>query len=429
MFESKYRYEMQMEQERIRQKAWERSLNSRIALPKSDLKPDPPPSILDQACAAQNAANIAAQAASAAAAQKTKEDLEATLPKTMPEKLDPNKRGPRAEKLLADLKSHVIGQVAAVDEVVQAFIRSVAGLGPERKPQGIFLLAGPTGTGKTHLVETFSNLIAGCNPLRIDCAEYQHSHETAKLIGSPPGYLGHRETKSILSNENIKKHSDPESGIAVILLDEVDKAHPNMMDLFLGAFDYGKIKLGDNSEVDLSKTFIFMTSNQGANSLQEVLDPRWGLGRFAPRNESEIALRAANSAEGATLKGLRPEMMNRLDKILVFSPLTQDEIAQVLEIELRGSARKLARASNLEVVLEPSARELIARLGYDPKYNARHLKRNLERLLERPVANLLVSGQLPANARIAAKAAASGTGLEFEPAGQAAPEDPDDLPF
>lgn len=392
-------------EERLRQEAFERAM---LAMEKSSgLKPVPPKEFEKQPVSSITVIGAA----------KPRKDMEATLPETMPEKLDPTKRGPRAEKLLTDLRSHVIGQVSAVEEIVQAFVRSVAGLGPERKPQGIFLLAGPTGTGKTHLVEMFSQIVTGVSPLRIDCAEYQHSHETAKLIGSPPGYLGHRETKPIICAETLAAHSDQETGLSVILLDEVDKAHPAFMDIFLGVFDYGKLKLGDNKEVDLNKTFIFMTSNQGASALQEVIDPRWGLGRFAPRDSQAMEQRAANSAESATMKGLRPEMMNRLDKILVFSPLSKEEIASILEIELRACARKLSRATNIEINLEPSARELIARLGYDPKFNARHLKRNLERLLERPVSNLLTSGQLPKNARIGAKAAADEKSLEFYPDG------------
>lgn len=338
------------------------------------------------------------------------------LPVAMPEKLDLNRKGPRAEKLLEDISSQVIGQISAVSEVVDAYIRFTAGLGPEKRPQGVFLLVGPTGVGKTHFVNTLSTLIAGCNPMRIDCAEFQASHEIAKLIGSPPGYLGHRETKPIFTQESLAKHMDQESGLSIILLDEVDKAHPNLIDLFLGVFDNGQLKNGDNSVVDFSRTLIFMTSNQGARQMQEVLDPKWGLGKFAKRPTEDIVIRAAGSAEGAAKRDFRPEFLNRLDKILVFSPLNEGEITRILELELRATQLKLNRAkTSLEFNLSQGARDFLAKDGYDPKFGARHLKRAIAKHLEQPIANLLVSGQLPRNARIQVNGTPEG--LEFIPDG------------
>ncbi len=312
------------------------------------------------------------------------------------EPLDPSKSGEETTVLLDRLKERVIGHDEICEELAQAVQRHRAGMCPANRPVGIYLLVGPTGSGKTHIVKTIATLVTGSadSPLRIDCAEFGQSHEVAKLTGAPPGYLGHRETPAILNEQAIRRQWSDNNRLSFILFDEIDKANPRMMDLLLGIFDNGKLKVGDNTTTDFSNSIILMTANTGAAEMQEALQPKLGFAAALPPTQ---AAKAGLMAEAAAKKRLRPELFNRLDKILVFSQLTEDQMSAVCRLEIADLEGRMLRGPGVGLTISQEAREFITKDGFDLRYGARHLKRSIHRNLEKPIANLLTSNQLLRN--------------------------------
>src|SRR5438874_10067153 len=194
--------------------------------------------------------------------------------------LDPTRTGKQAEDLESQLRHFVIGQEEAIRQIVRAYQTHLAGLSPVGRPVGNFLFLGPTGSGKTRLVEaTAESLVNDSRSIiKIDCAEFQHSHEIAKLIGSPPGYLGHRETYPLLSQEALNQHHTATLKLSFVLFDEIEKASDALWNLLLGILDKGTLTLGDNRKVDFSRAMIFMTSNLGASEMGNLLSPKLGFG-------------------------------------------------------------------------------------------------------------------------------------------------------
>src|ERR1700731_2821124 len=192
--------------------------------------------------------------------------------------LDPTKTGKQAEDLENRLSHLVVGQDEAIHQIVRAYQTHVAGLSPVGRPIGNFLFLGPTGSGKTRIVEaTAESLLKNSRAvIKIDCAEFQHSHEIAKLIGSPPGYLGHRETLALLSQEALDQHHTEKVKISFVLFDEIEKASDALWNLLLGILDKGVLTLGDNRKVDFSKAMVFLTSNLGATEMCALTTPRLG---------------------------------------------------------------------------------------------------------------------------------------------------------
>src|SRR6201999_3576935 len=199
--------------------------------------------------------------------------------------LDPLQTGREAEKLHSDLRKLVVGQEEAVDQIVNIYQTYLAGMTSPGRPIGNFLFLGPTGTGKTRLVEATAESLVGDarSVLKIDCAEFQHSHEIAKLIGSPPGYLGHRETHPLLSQEVLNQFHTETMKVSFVLFDEIEKASDALWNLLLGILDKATLTLGDNRKVDFSKAMIFMTSNLGAAEMGNLLSPKLGFGAGAAR--------------------------------------------------------------------------------------------------------------------------------------------------
>ncbi len=311
--------------------------------------------------------------------------------------LDPGRPGRQAEELTEALGGMVIGQPQAVKKTVQVYQMQATGLSPEGHPLATFLLLGPTGTGKTHLVESLAELIYGDRKavVKIDCAEFQHSHEIAKIIGSPPGYLGHRETQPILSQPVLDAFHTDRTQVSLVLFDEIEKASDALWNLLLGIMDKAILTLGDNRRVDFSKTIIFMTSNLGSKEIAEALAPSLG---FAPKFVT------ANAAEGRGLAAVRkkftPEFINRIDHTVVFEPLTPEHLDKILDLEVKNLQRRIRRAYQLTKVplfiidIAPAARAQIISEGLDPRYGARYLKRTLEQKIMHPVVNLLTSDQI-----------------------------------
>ena len=320
--------------------------------------------------------------------------------------LDPTKTGRDAESLEKALLKLVVGQDEAIEQIVNIYQMQVTGLCAPGRPVGNFLFLGPTGSGKTRTVEATAEALLH-NPravIKIDCAEFQHSHEIAKLIGSPPGYLGHRETHPLLSQEVINQHHNEQVKISFILFDEIEKASDALWNLLLGILDKATLTLGDNRKVDFSKAMIFMTSNLGASEMSALVSPRLGFGKGETTAEASttteaLAKKMSKSGVEAARRKFTPEFMNRIDKVVVFKPLGEGELRRILDLELGQVQQRIllspADKSFVFTVSDPGKNFLLTE-GTDVKYGARHLKRAIERLLVHPLSNLMATSQVNA---------------------------------
>jgi ATP-dependent Clp protease ATP-binding subunit ClpB len=314
--------------------------------------------------------------------------------------LDPAKLGSEAEQLEKDLRARIVGQDDAVRQIVDMYQTFLAGMSSHGRPVGTLLFLGPTGTGKTHTVEAVAESLAG-DPLavvKIDCGEFQHSHEIAKLIGSPPGYLGHRETHPLLSQEALNQFQTEDLKLSFVLFDEVEKASDALWNLLLGILDKATLTLGDNRRVDFSRALIFLTSNLGAAEMSDILRPKLGFtaGQEVALDESTTG-RLGRAGMEAARRRFSPEFLNRIDKTVVFRPLGDAELCQVLDLELKAVKERVERATgaaSFTFTVNDQAREFLLREGIDPRYGARHLKRTVERRLVHPLSSLVASGQL-----------------------------------
>src|SRR5256714_2920772 len=250
--------------------------------------------------------------------------------------LDPSKRSSDAQDFETALRRKIVGQDQAVEKVVEIYQMFLAGLNPPGRPMGNLLFLGPTGSGKTRVVESMAEALFG-DPraiIKIDCAEFQHSHEIAKLIGSPPGYLGHRETHPLLTQEALNQWHTDKLKLSLLLFDEVEKASDALWQLLLGMLDKATLTLGDNRRVDLSQTVIYMTSKLGGGEITELM--QGGMGFIQPKDKPITGLdeKVERTAVEAARRKFSPEFMNRLDKGGGFHPLKRDQLEEVLEIEL-----------------------------------------------------------------------------------------------
>jgi ATP-dependent Clp protease ATP-binding subunit ClpA len=324
----------------------------------------------------------------------------------MNKQLDPAQTGFDAEKLDVDLRKRIVGQDEAIQQIINIYQTNLAGMSSPGRPIGNFLFLGPTGSGKTRLVEaTAESLVGDARAvIKIDCAEFQHSHEIAKLIGSPPGYLGHRETHPLLSQEALNQYHTEKMKISFVLFDEIEKASDALWNLLLGILDKATLTLGDNRRVDFSRSMIFMTSNLGAAEMGSILHP--GLGFACGETERRHASGVVDQKLGdkisragieAARKKFTPEFMNRIDKTVVFKPLGETELRKILTLELNMVQQRIFTAANsapfVFSVTDP-AREFLLREGTDLKYGARHLKRAIERNLVHPLSNLIATEQV-----------------------------------
>jgi ATP-dependent Clp protease ATP-binding subunit ClpB len=322
--------------------------------------------------------------------------------------LDPNKKGREAEALEIRLRQLVIGQDEAIGKIVEAYQGFRTGMSPAGRPVGNFLFLGPTGSGKTRVVEATAEALlndAG-GVIKIDCAEFQHSHEIAKLVGSPPGYLGHRETHALLSQEALNRHHTEELKLGFVLFDEIEKASDSLWNLLLGILDKGTLTLGDNRRVDFSQSIIFMTSNLGAAEMSALSAPRLGFHVADSSDEAgkaELNGKVTAAGVSAARRRFTPEFINRLDHIVVFRSLGMTELRRIVDIELNGVQQRIrAAAGDNRFVLDVtgSAREFLVAQGTDERYGARPLKRAIERLLVHPLSNLMASRQIRRGDRI-----------------------------
>jgi ATP-dependent Clp protease ATP-binding subunit ClpA len=320
--------------------------------------------------------------------------------------LDPTKTGREADYLEQALHRNIVGQDEAIQQIVNIYQMNLTGMSAPGRPIGNFLFLGPTGSGKTRIVEATAEALVK-NPrsvIKIDCAEFQHSHEIAKLIGSPPGYLGHRETHPLLSQEVLNQYHTDTTKISFVLFDEIEKASDALWNLLLGILDKATLTLGDNRKVDFSRAMIFMTSNLGAAEMSSLMAPKLGFGvvkdlakEAACRSDEKLNEKVARSGVEAARRKFTPEFINRLDKIVVFRPLGESELRKILDIELNMVQQRIFNASPDRAFIfhvTESGKGYLLSQGIDPKYGARHLKRAIEKLLVQPLSNLIATDQI-----------------------------------
>ena len=252
-------------------------------------------------------------------------------------RLDPARRSVESRDFEAGLRRKIVGQNEAVQAVVDLYQVFRAGLNSPGRPVGNLLFLGPTGAGKTRVVEATAEVLFG-DPravIKVDCAEFQHSHEIAKLIGSPPGYLGHRETHPLITQEALAQYHTEKLKISFLLFDEIEKASDALWQLLLGILDKATLTLGDNRRVDLSQTMIFMTSNLGGGEITELMTGGMGFAPEVPADSRpRLDEKVERTAAEAAKRKFAPEFMNRIDKVVVFHPLRSQQLEQILEIEL-----------------------------------------------------------------------------------------------
>jgi len=315
--------------------------------------------------------------------------------------LDPKVKCAQAQDFDERLSGLIIGQEKAVRSMGSLYQLFLAGMNPTGKPVGALLFLGPTGSGKTRVVEAAADILFG-DPnavIKVNCAEFQHSHEIAKLIGSPPGYLGHRETSPLLSQENLDRFHTEDTKLSIVLFDEIEKASDSLWKLLLGILDKATLTLGDNRRVDFSQSLIIMTSNLGAREMSELMEGHIGFApaqRHLDKSQLDLDEKIQRTAVQAASRNFSPEFMNRIDKLVVFHSLTEQHLWQILDLELCALQGRIMSSARTKFFFScsESVKELLLHEGMDSRYGARHLKRSIERLLVMPMSNLVASGQI-----------------------------------
>ena len=333
------------------------------------------------------------------------------------QELDPTVRSNNTRDFHESLKAKIVGQEEGVQALVDLYQVFCAGLNSPGRPVGNLLFLGPTGSGKTRIVEAAAEILFGDPRLviKVDCAEFQHSHEIAKLIGSPPGYLGHRETHPLITQEALAASHSDKLKLSFLLFDEIEKASDALWQLLLGMLDKATLTLGDNRRVDLSQTVIFMTSNLGGSDITELMAGGFGFVNSDDKPKTNLDQKVERTAVEAARRKFSPEFMNRLDKVVVFHPLQRAQLEQVLDIELTMVQQRVLETAKGQFLFRvtESGRDFLLREGTDQRYGARHLKRAIERHVVYPMANLLATEQVHSGDLICIDWRAEEQGLNF----------------
>ena len=331
-----------------------------------------------------------------------------------PLKLDTNILPEDAQSLFDKLNRRVIGQDRAVKQFVKAYCSIMSGLNKEGRPAGVFLFAGPTGCGKTELARAVAEILFGSRTAytKINCAEFQHSHEVSKLLGSPPGYLGHRETPAALAQSKIDKFQTTKHKINLVLFDEIEKANEALFELLLGILDEATLTLGNNETVDFSKTIVILTSNLGSKEIKGMVEDS-GIGfKGTVAQRLDLDTKIYGKAKEAVEKKFSPEFVNRLDRLIVFRSLSEESLRKILDIELYEFEMRIWRAPwkladkkigdtgfvmppQLSVHIVPTQRckDFLIAEGTSAIYGARELNRAIERFIAYPMSLLIGSKQ------------------------------------
>lgn len=312
--------------------------------------------------------------------------------------LDHKTKSEEANEFEHGLSARVVGQEGGLRALAQIYQVYQAGLNTPGRPIGTLLFLGPTGTGKTRSVEAAAEVLFGSPSafVRIDCAEFQHPHEISKLIGAPPGYLGHRETPPMLSQENLDSYHTERTKLSLVLFDEIEKASDALWQLLLGVLDKATLTLGDNRRVDFSRAIVVLTSNLGAREMDRLTEEP--LGFACMNNQPVAALDSQFHRVGleAARKRFSPEFMNRLDSVVVFHRLTDDSMRQILELELQAVQQRILQLNNSRFVMRytDTAKSFLLARGTSARYGARELKRTIERYVVLPLSNLVATRQI-----------------------------------
>ena len=326
---------------------------------------------------------------------------------------------PPATNLFATLRKSILGQDDALDTIAPYVELSMAGLAPEGRPAGVFLLLGPTGTGKTRTVEALAQALHGSDKhlLRVDCGEFQLDHEVAKLIGAPPGYLGHRETHPMLSQQKVNAVTSERSPLSLILFDEIEKAAPSFSRILLGVLDRATLKLGDNTSVDFENSLIFLTSNLGARGMMAELTGGFGFSSGEARPVQERQKKLSRIAMNEVRRRFSPEFVNRIDEVVTYQPLDRKALDGILDLQLSVLSKHIQSRlgpASFNLALSARARKLLLNVGTNSEYGARELKRAIHRLLMQPLARQIALKAIPAGATVHVDASARRGELEFE---------------
>jgi CheY-like chemotaxis protein len=317
----------------------------------------------------------------------------------------PQKSTQASSDLVFLLSRKVVGQSTATKAIVPYVYMYQSGLAPEGRPAGVFLLLGPTGTGKTKTVEAIAELLHGSEKkiVKVDCGEFQMEHEMAKLIGAPPGYLGHRETVPMLTQQQLIEATSEDCDLALVLFDEIEKAAHSLTKLLLGILDRGTLRLGDNSTVNFEKSLIFFTSNLGAREMMKEINPDIGFQSALPKSRTDLSQKLESIALGAVRKRFSPEFVNRIDAIVTYQPLDTESLETILDHDMRAlqehvNSRLGDRGFGIEVL--PESRQLLLSKGVSQEYGARELKRTIHRELTQPLATMVARGEIQPGAQV-----------------------------
>ena len=338
------------------------------------------------------------------AADIIKPEVGVDKPKNTPNRSRKQFNDPSAD-LNALLAQKVVGQPAATRVIVPYIQMFQAGLAPEGRPVGVFLLLGPTGTGKTKTIEALAEVLHGSEKmvLKVDCGEFQMEHEVAKLIGAPPGYLGHRETQPMLTQQKLNAVTSEKCALSLVLFDEIEKAAPSMTRLLLGVLDKGVLRLGDNSTVNFEKSLVFLTSNLGARDMMRELNPEFGFQSAHVADRADLTGKLQGIGLNAVRKKFSPEFVNRIDCIITYQPLTVESLSTILDqhiVDLQNhvNTRLANRSFTLDVPFE--TRQFLLKKGTSQEYGARELNRTIHRFLTQPLATMVATNQIPPGARV-----------------------------
>jgi ATP-dependent Clp protease ATP-binding subunit ClpB len=308
------------------------------------------------------------------------------------------------------LEERVIGQGESIRQIVRALTRYKAGLAGQERPVAAFLLLGPTGVGKTHTVEAVADLLQGSPEavLKVHCAEVRSDHELARMKGAPPGYVGWKECVPLFHESRLREVRRRDE-LAVVLFDEVEKAHPALWDLLLGLLDKGEVVLNDNTRTDFRRSIVFMTGNTGAREIWRQLGGGFG---FQPQTCGDVTGLASRAASQV----FTPEFQNRLTATITYKPLGWPDVLCIAKLECARLTERLRACDphGLALHVTDCAVEAVARQGYDPRFGARHVKRVMERLIEDPLANLVAAGRLAPEDRLMVCAAGASGPVRFQ---------------
>lgn len=315
------------------------------------------------------------------------------------QKMDVLKRDP--DGLAAHLGRLLVGQTEAIDTIIPYIQMQQAGLAPEGRPMGVVLLLGPTGTGKTRTVEALAEVLHGSakNLLKVDCGEFQMEHEVAKLIGAPPGYLGHRETQPMLTQAKLTSVASSNCDVSLVLFDEIEKAAASMTRLLLGILDKAVLRLGDNTTVNFERTLIFLTSNLGSKSIQRASKSDFGFEALASTDHVKAAEPEKLQKIGmqAVRRQFTPEFVNRIDSVITYKPLDREACKVILKHIFAEFQRLLNNRLGLKTFhlsCTAAGTNLLLDLGTSVEFGARELKRTVQRNFIQPVAALASEGEI-----------------------------------